>query len=143
MVIPSNSDRNRATESTLVFEAETRLILSCAFEVPNHLGHGLLEKPYENALAVECKLREIPVSQQVPHDVVYKSVTVGHYIPDLIAFGRIVIETKVVERITDHELGQMLTYLKITAHPVGLILNFKRARLDWKRVVGPAAIQSS
>lgn len=46
-----------------------------------------------------------------------------------------VVDTKVIERITDHEIGQMLNYLKITGLPVGLILNFKRSRLEWKRVI--------
>ena len=45
------------------------------------------------------------------------------------------VDTKVIERITDHELGQMLTYLKISGHQVRLILNFGHARLEWKRVV--------
>ena len=47
---------------------------------------------------------------------------------------RVVVDTKVVECITDHELGQMLNYLRITRLPLGLILNFKRAKLEWKRV---------
>ena len=47
----------------------------------------------------------------------------------------VVVDTKVIERITDHEIGQMLNYLKITGHPVGLIINFKRSRLEWKRVI--------
>jgi GxxExxY protein len=120
---------------SLLLKSETEAILSCAFEVLKHLGHGLLEKPYENALVVECELRGIPIVQQSPCDVVYKNVTVGEYVPDLIAFGAVVVETKVVDSITDHELGQMLNYLKITGHQVGLILNFRRARLEWKRVV--------
>ena len=99
------------------------------------MGHGLLEKPYENALFVEFGLRDIPWNQQPRYDVVYKNVKVGEYIPDLIVFGFVVVDTKVIDRITDHELGQMLNYLKITGHPVGLILNFKRGRLEWKRVI--------
>ena len=63
---------------------------------------------------------------------------VGEYIPDLIAYGFVVVDTKVIDRITDQELGQMLNYLKTTGHPVGLILNFKRARLEWKRVLNHA-----
>lgn len=57
---------------------------------------------------------EIPYLQQPHHEVVYKAVKVGDYIPDLIAFRAIVVDTKVVEAITDHEMGQMLIYLKIT-----------------------------
>jgi len=120
---------------SLLLKLETEAILGCAFEVLKHLGHGLLEKPYENALVVECGLRGIPIVQQSWCDVVYKNVTVGEYVPDLIAFGAVVVEAKVVDCIADHELGQMLNYLKITGHQVGLILNFRRARLEWKRVV--------
>ena len=122
-------------EHGLRFEAETSAVISCAFEVLNALGHGLLEKPYENSLCVEFGLRGIPWSQQPRYDVVYKTVKVGEYVPDLIVYGCVVVDTKVIERITDHELGQMLNYLKITGHPVGLILNFKRGRLEWKRVI--------
>ena len=104
-------------------------------EVLNTLGHGLLEKPYENALVVEFGLRGIPYKQQPRFDVIYKSIKVGEYIPDLIVFDKIVLDTKVIEKITDHEIGQVLNYLKITELKLGLILNFRRARLEWKRIV--------
>ena len=113
---------------------ETGKVIGCAMEVLNELGHGLLEKPYENALVVEFGLRGITVKQQSRFEVTYKGVPVGEYVPDLIAFDRVVIDTKVIERITDHELGQMINYLKITRLPVGLIINFKHAKLQWKRV---------
>ena len=122
-------------EHGLRYEVETGAIISCAFEILNTLGHGLLEKPYENALCVEFGLQAIPFVQQPRFDVVYKTVKIGEYVPDLIVFGFVVVDTKVIDRITDHELGQMLNYLKITGHPVGLILNFKRGRLEWKRVI--------
>ena len=123
------------TDKKVEYESETKNILACAFEVLNILGHGLLEKPYENALCVEFRIRDIPWSQQPRFDVLFKTVKVGEYVPDLIVFEKIVVDTKVIERITDHELGQMLNYLKITGLPVGLILNFKRSKLEWKRVV--------
>ncbi|MEP2776659.1 MAG: GxxExxY protein [Luteolibacter sp.] len=116
-------------------EDETREILNCAFEVLNVMGHGLLEKPYENALCVKFALRQIPFAQQPRHDVLYKSFKVGEYIPDLIVSDSVIVDTKTIERITDHEVGQMLNYLKITNCPVGLILNFKRSKLEWKRVI--------
>ena len=116
------------------FEDETRQILGCAFEVLNELGHGLLEKPYENSLAVDFRIKGIPFIQQPRFEVKYKDEKVGEYIPDLIIFDKIIVDTKVIDRITDHELGQMMNYLKITGLPIGLIINFKRARLEWKRV---------
>jgi GxxExxY protein len=99
------------------------------------LDIGLLEKPYENALVVEFNLRAIPFQQQPRFDVMYKGVRVGEYAPDLICYEKLVIDTKVIEHIGDHEMGQILNYLKITGLQVGLILNFKRAKLEWKRVV--------
>ena len=87
-------------------------------------GHGFLEKPYENALVVEFGLKGIPFKQQSRFDVVYKGVKVGEYVPDLIAFEQAVVDTKVIEKITDLEIGQVLNYLKITGLKVGLILNF-------------------
>ena len=104
-------------------------------EVLNELGHGFIEKPYENSMVVELGRREMPIRQQSRYDVYYKEVKVGEYIPDLIVDERVVVDTKVIERITNHEIGQMINYLKITGLKVGLILNFKRAKLEWKRVI--------
>ncbi len=103
-------------------------------EVLNVLGHGLLEKPYENAMCVEFGLKDIPVAQQPRFDVLYKAMKVGEYIPDLIVCDKIVVDTKTIERITDHGKGQILNYLKITGLHIGLILNFKYAKLQWERV---------
>ena len=119
----------------LILKDEVHRIVGCAMEALNVLGHGLNEKPYENAMVVECGLRQIPVRQQQKFPVVYKEVTVGEYIPDLICFDAVIVDTKTIDRIGDHELGQMLNYLKITNLRVGLILNFKRAKLEWKRIV--------
>jgi GxxExxY protein len=93
------------------------------------------KKPYENALVVEFGLKGIPFQQQPRFDVIYKSIKVGEYIPDLIVFDQIVVDTKTIERITDLERGQILNYLKITGLKVGVILNFKRAKLEWERLV--------
>ena len=119
----------------LLLENETRQIIGCAMEVLNALGHGLLEKPYENALVVEFGLRGIAYEQQSRFNVVYKRVKVGEYVPDLIVFDKVVVYVKVIDKITKHEMGQIINYLKITGLKVGLILNFKKARLEWKRIV--------
>src|SRR5436189_1781602 len=91
---------------------ETHEIIGCAFEVLNEHGHGLNEKCYENSLVVEFKLRSIPFDQQRRYEVLYKGQYVGEFTPDLIVYAQIVVDTKTIERITDHERGQMLNYLK-------------------------------
>ncbi len=118
----------------LLLKEEVYQIVGCAIEVLNELGPGLHEKPYENALVVEFGLRGVPCLQQGRYDVFYKKVKVAEYVPDRIAFGR-VVDTKVIEAITDHERGLMLNYLRITGLKVGVILNFKRAKLEWERLV--------
>ncbi len=119
----------------LIYKAESQQIVGAAMEVINEIGHGFYEKPYENALVVEFRLRGIPSWQQKQFDILYKTEKVGEYVPDLIVFEKIVIDTKVIERITDREIGQMMNYLKITNLRLGYILNFKNPKLEWKRVV--------
>ncbi len=122
-------------DEKLLLKDEVFQIVGSAIEVLNTLGHGLVEKPYENALAVEFDLRKIPFRQQPSFDVLYKGRQVGLFVPDLIAFDTIVVDTKVIDRITDHEKGLMLNYLRITNSRVGVILNFKRPKLEWERIV--------
>lgn len=118
-----------------IYKVESQQIVGAAMDVLNAIGHGFHEKPYENALVFEFQLRGIPCGQQRRYDIIYKEHKVGEYIPDLIVYDKIVVDTKVIERITDNELGQMLNYLKVTGFRLGYILNFKHGKLEWKRVV--------
>ena len=120
--------------SKLLLKEETRRILGCSFEVLNEIGHGLHEKVYENALTVALKMCDIPFEQQRRFPVLFRGHTVGEFIPDLIVFGSVIADPKVIERITDHERGKMINYLRIAKLRVGLILNFKYARLEWERI---------
>ncbi|MBI3877609.1 MAG: GxxExxY protein [Verrucomicrobia bacterium] len=126
---------NTNDEKKLLLKEEVFAIVGCAMEVLNELGHGLHEKPYENALVVEFGLRKIPCAQQKQFDVLYKGHKVGLFVPDLIAFNSVIVDAKVIDRITDIECGQMLNYLRITKHRVGVLLNFKNPKLEWERIV--------
>ena len=119
----------------LILRDEVYAIISCSLEIINGIGHGLHEKPYENSLAVEFRHRGIPFEQQKSFPVVWRDTQVGEFIPDLIAYGKIVVDAKTIERITDIERGQMLNYLRITGLPVGLIINFKKPKLEWERII--------
>jgi GxxExxY protein len=121
--------------TAFLLKEETHSIIGCAFEVLNELGHGLHEKCYENALVVEFRLRGIGFSQQVQFEVFYKKERVGLFVPDLIAYHQVIVDAKVIDRITDVERGQMLNYLRITKLRVGLLLNLKHPKLEWERIV--------
>lgn len=129
-----NTNRHESEDNLLHGELVFRVV-GCAFEVIKEIGHGLHEKPYENALVLSFQDAGIAVKQQSVYPIRFKGRQVGEYIPDLIAGDSVVVDTKVIERITDHERGQMLNYLKITGHRVGLIINFKRAKIEWERIV--------
>jgi GxxExxY protein len=128
-------DTNTHQSEKLLYRNEVFQIVGCAIDVLNTLGHGIVEKPYENALVVEFGLRNIPFRQQPVFDVLYKGNKVGLFVPDLIAFDVLVVDTKVIDQITDHERGLMLNYLRITKLRVGVILNFKHRKLEWERIV--------
>jgi len=115
----------------LLLKNEVFQVVGCAIEVLNTLGHGLIEKPYENALVIEFLLRKIPFQQQPSFDVLYKGQKIGIFVPDLIAFNSVVVDTNVIDKISDHERGLMLNYLRITGLRVGVILNFKHSKLEW------------
>jgi GxxExxY protein len=128
-------DLASAPNTRFLLKDETHRIIGCAFEVLNEIGHGFYEKIYENALVVEFGLQGIVFEQQRRYDILYKQNPVGFYVPDLIAFGQVIVDAKTIERITDEERGKMLNYLKITGLRVGLILNFKHPKLEFERVV--------
>ena len=117
-------------EKELVYQ-----IVGCAIAILNGLGHGLREKTYERAMGVELRHQELEYSQQTSYPVFYREELIDEYIPDLEVDGRVVVEAKTVECITDEHRGQMLNYLRITRKKVGVILNFKHPKLEWERIV--------
>jgi GxxExxY protein len=118
----------------LLLKNEVFQVVGCAIEILNTIGHGLVEKPYENALVIEFLLRKIPFRQQPSYDVLYKGHKIGLFVPDLIVFDALVVDTKVIDKITDHERGLILNCLRITRLRVGVILNFKHRKLEWERI---------
>ncbi len=131
----TNKHEFEGSGEKLLLKDEVYQVVGCAMDVLNGIGHGLHEKIYENALVVEFNLRGIAFEQQRRFPVCYKGVQVGEFVPDLITHKAIVVDIKVIDRITDHERGQMLNYLRITKLRVGVLLNFKHAKLESERIV--------
>lgn len=94
------------------------------YKVYNELGHGFLEKVYENALCIELKKADIPIIQQAPIKVLYRGDTVGDYIADFLIDGKVILEIKACKSIAPEHEAQLLNYLKATEIEVGLLLNF-------------------
>jgi GxxExxY protein len=113
----------------------TEAIIGAAMAVLNELKPGLDEKLYERALIIELRDRGHRVDTQTHFHVYFKGHDVGLLIPDLIVDEVVITDTKVVKAFDDSHLAQVLGYLNITGLRVGLLLNFKRAQLAWKRVL--------
>jgi GxxExxY protein len=122
-------------DANLIFHTEVYQIVGASMAILNGIGHGLHEKPYENALAVEFNHLGILFEQQKRFPVMWREIQVAEFIPDLIAFGQIIVDTKTIDRITDIERGQMINYLRISGLQLGLIINFKKPTLEWERIV--------
>ena len=105
--------------------------------VHSELRPGLDEKLYENALCVEFAESEIHFDQQKNYPVHYRGHYIGRLIPDLIVEDKIVVDAKVVEAFNESHIAQMIGYLRITGLKVGLLINFKKASLQVKRVMAP------
>jgi GxxExxY protein len=116
-------------------EEITQDIIGSAMTVLNELRPGLDEKLYENALVIELAIRKRNVEQQREHPVHYKGHFIGTLIPDLIVDYKVIVDPKVVTAFNDTHIAQMIGYLNITGLEVALLLNFKEAKLEWKRVV--------
>jgi GxxExxY protein len=113
----------------------TDRILNAFFKKVYHqLGHGFLEKVYENALALELKSEGLVVQQQMRIPVFYQGVPVGEYYADLVVADKVIVELKAHEMLTDADEAQLLNYLRATPYEVGLLLNFG-PRPDFKRRV--------
>jgi GxxExxY protein len=98
--------------------------IGAAIEVHRHLGPGFLESTYEEALALEFRLRSIKFERQAALPVLYKGQTVADQRVDLLVEGELVLELKAVERLLPIHAAQLLAYLKAGSFQVGLLINF-------------------
>lgn len=100
-------------------------IIGCAIEVHRLLGPGLLESVYEACLIDELQAHELEVLSQVTVPVLYKNKDLGGYLKiDLLVEDLIIVELKAVEVMIPLYQAQLLSYLKLTGKPKGLLINF-------------------
>ena len=113
----------------------SRKIIGAAMEVLNALGPGQDEKVYERAVEIELELRGSHVVRQRQYAVTYKGHPIGTFIPDMLIDDLVLVDPKVVTSFNENHIAQMLGYLAVSGLKLALLLNFKHARLEWKRVV--------
>ena len=121
----------------LIFKDEAFAIVGAAMDVYYTLGIGFLEPVYHSAMIVELGRRRIPFESEKELKLYYKNIRLEKkYSPDFICYDEIIVELKVVPRISNVEVAQLMNYLKITKKRLGLLINFGSERtLEWKRYV--------
>ena len=132
-----NTDRESNKRINLGEDVEylTASIIGAAFEVSNFLGHGFLEGVYRKALIHELSIRGLSAGEEIPLEVTYEEAVLGRYFCDLLVEGTVVVELKAVNQLNSSHVGQLLNYLKASGLRVGLLFNFGRPRLEYRRVL--------
>jgi GxxExxY protein len=118
-------------------------IMGILFSVHNELGSTLLEKYYQRAMEKEFKLQNIKYSKELSVDLLYKDQVIGKYILDFIIEDKIILETKAQKSYDPKFFKQVLAYLKQTNLPLAILANFRRPRLEYKRIVNPYYVSGS
>jgi GxxExxY protein len=119
----------------LLHRSTTQAIIGAAFEVHQQLGYGFLERVYPRALQVELLRRGATAELEKRIQVQYKGVVVGDYDADLIVDGCVAVEIKVAPQYDKRDEAQLLNELKATGLKVGMLVNFGRTKVEYKRLV--------
>ena len=116
-------------------QALTEKVLEAAFAVHNALGAGFLEKVYANALALELRSNGLACEQEAPLRVKYKETIVGDYVADIVVEHRVLLELKACSALDPVHEAQIMNYLRAGNLHVGLLMNFGRPKLQYRRFV--------
>ncbi len=121
--------------TNIIYRDLSYQIMSAIFEVHKTLGPGFVEPVYEKALLLELTSRGMNVDVQRVFDLTYKGKKIGNHRLDLVVEDKIVVELKTVERFAPHHTAQLLSYLKASGYRLGILVNFSKAKIEYRRVV--------
>jgi len=120
----------------VLFKKESYSIIGAAMEVHRTLGRGFLESVYQESLALELNIRQVPFSKEQNLELFYKGEKLNKYFTaDFICFDKIILELKSVSGLTSEHEAQVFNYLKATQLNLALLINFGSNSLQYKRIV--------
>ncbi len=124
------------TNKEFPFKDECYKIIGCCMEVHNELGCGFLEAVYQEALAIVLSEKKIPFVKEKVLDIEFRGKILDKkYIADFICFNEIIVELKATDGLANHDIAQVLNYLKATGKKLGLLINFGITKLQYRRVI--------
>ena len=116
----------------------TETILRCCFDIMNELGSGFLESVYKNALFIALKEKGLKVIAEKKFEVSFRGRLIGVYIADLVIEESVIVELKCCEALIGEHQAQLINYLKASGVLVGLLVNFGKRKIEYKRLHHPA-----
>jgi GxxExxY protein len=122
-------------EGKLLHADVTEKIIGAAFEVYGELGYGFLESVYQKAMQVELQRSGLKAEIECPIKVKYRNVIVGEFRADLFVNDAVMVEVKTAKNYNAEDEPQLLNELKATGIKVGLLINFGRTKVEFKRMV--------
>ena len=125
------------------FQQLTYQIIGAAMTVHNKFGPGLKESVYHHALAVELRHAELGYEEERSAEILLDGEWIGLLYLDLVVQESVVVEVKALPHmLTNEELAQVITYLGATGHRAGVLINFGRGRLEYRRVLPPRKLDA-
>ena len=124
-------------EKDFPLKEETFEIIEICMDVHRTLGHGFLEIVYKDAIELEVRKKEIPYSREREFKIDYKGTILPHkFYADFVLFDKIILKVKAAQGgLADDQIAQTLNYLKVSVCKIGLLVNFVRSRLEYKRLI--------
>ena len=120
----------------LILKDEVYAIIGAAMEVHREKGFGFSEPVYQECMEIELADREVPAEAQKEMTILYKGRQLKKtYLADFVAYGKIIVELKALDKLTPREEAQVINYLKSSGLEVGVLINFGATSLEWKRIV--------
>ena len=112
----------------------TERILGACFDVANELGAGFVESVYEKALLIALRDRSLDARAQVPLEVRFRGEVVGEFRPDILVESKVIVELKACGSLLAEHQAQVINYLKATGIDVGLLVDFGKPKVQWRRL---------
>src|SRR5215470_177223 len=120
----------------LILKDEVYAIVGAAMEVHKEKGFGFLEAVYQECMEIELEAQKIPAVPLQEKPILYKGRKLKKtYIADFVAYGKVIVELKALDKLTSREEAQVLNYLKASGFEVGILINFGGPSLEFKRIV--------
>ena len=119
---------------SLLYADITEKVLEAAFEVSKELGSGFLESVYKNAMVIALRAKTMNVEIEKPISVMFRGQSVGQFYADLFINGKVIVELKAISVLMPEHSAQTINYLKATRIEVGLLINFGRPKIEFKRL---------